>query len=330
MGMEELTSIGRSNIATLSSMTNDHSNPQQGTGTIKAVTQSKEEAAGDQECSEVGVKPPSPPSSNCVEDKRKLFVGGLPTDITDPEFRDFFSQFGELKESLVMFDTETRRSRGFGFVTYVDPDVSKSVLQMGNHGDGIGRLVMRGKTCEVKAAAPKGHAPTRGGKSNRANRGGSRNQHHMHPFVNPGHFPAMYQNDGYNLPFHHEVYMAASNGYSTRIYHPALPTYGQPQSHGSPVFNGERDPKAVGLAGAPYFFAPPIAMPHAEHFSTGNEIPSHQFPAYFQQHGYAFIPVVSGPIHAQSPFMEDAHVTRTTEASVQAMETMNNAGEAVL
>ena len=41
--------------------------------------------------------------------------------VTDPEFRFFFSQFGELQESVVMFDRETRRSRGFGFVTYVDP-----------------------------------------------------------------------------------------------------------------------------------------------------------------------------------------------------------------
>ncbi len=41
--------------------------------------------------------------------------------VTDPEFRYFFSQFGELHESIVMFDRVTRRSRGFGFVTYVNP-----------------------------------------------------------------------------------------------------------------------------------------------------------------------------------------------------------------
>lgn len=46
--------------------------------------------------------------------------------VTDPEFRHFFSQFGELHEAVVMFDRVTRRSRGFGFVTYVDP-VSESI-----------------------------------------------------------------------------------------------------------------------------------------------------------------------------------------------------------
>jgi len=41
--------------------------------------------------------------------------------VTDPEFKEFFSKFGELREAVVMFDRDTGRSRGFGFVTYVDP-----------------------------------------------------------------------------------------------------------------------------------------------------------------------------------------------------------------
>ena len=55
------------------------------------------------------------------KDARKLFVGGLPSDITDQQFRTFFEQFGELLDSVVMFDRDTHRSRGFGFVTFVDP-----------------------------------------------------------------------------------------------------------------------------------------------------------------------------------------------------------------
>ncbi len=47
--------------------------------------------------------------------------------VTDPEFQHFFSQFGELHEAVVMFDRVTRRSRGFGFVTYVNP-VSKLIV----------------------------------------------------------------------------------------------------------------------------------------------------------------------------------------------------------
>jgi RNA recognition motif-containing protein len=75
--------------------------------------------------------------------------------VTDQEFRLFFEQFGTVLDSVVMFDRETKNSRGFGFVTFADPDVSKSLLQKGDHSDGIGRLNMRGKTCEVKLAVPK-------------------------------------------------------------------------------------------------------------------------------------------------------------------------------
>lgn len=41
--------------------------------------------------------------------------------VTDEEFLEFFSQFGTVVDAIVMFDRDTRRSRGFGFVTYEDP-----------------------------------------------------------------------------------------------------------------------------------------------------------------------------------------------------------------
>ena len=44
----------------------------------------------------------------------------MPT-VTSEEFRDFFGKFGLLVDSVVMFDRETQRSRGFGFVTFEDP-----------------------------------------------------------------------------------------------------------------------------------------------------------------------------------------------------------------
>lgn len=40
--------------------------------------------------------------------------------VTAAEFQEFFAQFGEITDSVVMFDRETHRSRGFGFVTYED------------------------------------------------------------------------------------------------------------------------------------------------------------------------------------------------------------------
>jgi RNA recognition motif-containing protein len=40
--------------------------------------------------------------------------------VTEGEFREFFEQFGVLIDSVVMFDRDTGRSRGFGFVTFED------------------------------------------------------------------------------------------------------------------------------------------------------------------------------------------------------------------
>lgn len=40
--------------------------------------------------------------------------------VTEEEFLTFFEQFGSLEDAVVMFDRETHRSRGFGFVTFQD------------------------------------------------------------------------------------------------------------------------------------------------------------------------------------------------------------------
>lgn len=48
----------------------------------------------------------------------KIFVGGLSTETTEEEFKDYFSRFGPIKDAVVMFDRNTNRSRGFGFITF--------------------------------------------------------------------------------------------------------------------------------------------------------------------------------------------------------------------
>ena len=65
-----------------STHTNDHSNPQQGTSAMKANVQMKQDTVqqATRERHPATTKSIAPSSSNYVEDKRKLFVGGLPTD----------------------------------------------------------------------------------------------------------------------------------------------------------------------------------------------------------------------------------------------------------
>ena len=50
----------------------------------------------------------------------KLFVGGLSFTTTDEALNCYFSTFGPIKEAIVMRNPSSKRSRGFGFVTYVE------------------------------------------------------------------------------------------------------------------------------------------------------------------------------------------------------------------
>ena len=50
----------------------------------------------------------------------KLFVGSLSWDTTDDGLRSAFEAFGGLEDAKVITDRETGRSRGFGFVTFVN------------------------------------------------------------------------------------------------------------------------------------------------------------------------------------------------------------------
>ncbi|CAD7687010.1 unnamed protein product [Nyctereutes procyonoides] len=54
------------------------------------------------------------------EQLRKLFFGGLSFETTDESLRSHFEQWGTLTDCVVMRDPDTKSSRGFGFVTYVD------------------------------------------------------------------------------------------------------------------------------------------------------------------------------------------------------------------
>jgi RNA-binding protein Musashi len=48
----------------------------------------------------------------------KIFVGGLPHNLDKEEFREYFEEFGEISDCVIMLDRETQKPRGFGFITY--------------------------------------------------------------------------------------------------------------------------------------------------------------------------------------------------------------------
>merc|ERR1719253_889365 len=49
----------------------------------------------------------------------KVFVGGLASKTTEETLLKVFSQYGQVAQSNVLLDPASRRSRGFGYVTFV-------------------------------------------------------------------------------------------------------------------------------------------------------------------------------------------------------------------
>lgn len=57
-------------------------------------------------------------NSPSIQGVKKVFVGALSADTTQEDLRKYFSKFGNVTEAVVMYDGQTGRSRGFGFVSF--------------------------------------------------------------------------------------------------------------------------------------------------------------------------------------------------------------------
>ncbi|GAB4828475.1 RNA binding motif protein 24 [Ancistrocladus abbreviatus] len=55
----------------------------------------------------------------------KVFVGGLAWETDSDTLRRYFEQFGEILEAVVITDKNTGRSKGYGFVTFRDPEAAR-------------------------------------------------------------------------------------------------------------------------------------------------------------------------------------------------------------
>ncbi|XP_043574163.1 RNA-binding protein Musashi homolog 2b isoform X15 [Chiloscyllium plagiosum] len=85
-------------------------------------------------------------------DPGKMFIGGLSWQTSPDSLRDYFSKFGEIRECMVMRDPTTKRSRGFGFVTFTDPASVDKVLAQPHHE-------LDSKTIDPKVAFPRRAQP---------------------------------------------------------------------------------------------------------------------------------------------------------------------------
>jgi heterogeneous nuclear ribonucleoprotein A1/A3 len=79
-------------------------------------------------------------------DLRKLFVRSLSYETTSAELNEFFSQFGEVSEAVVLTNRDTGTSKGYGFVTMATSAAAAEALLEPTKQ-------LAGRTCHVKLAA---------------------------------------------------------------------------------------------------------------------------------------------------------------------------------
>jgi RNA recognition motif-containing protein len=58
----------------------------------------------------------------------KLFVGGLSANTTEDDMRNYFSQFGKVREASIVINRQTGVSRGFGFCEFYESSAAQKVL----------------------------------------------------------------------------------------------------------------------------------------------------------------------------------------------------------
>ncbi|XP_054280440.1 heterogeneous nuclear ribonucleoprotein A1, A2/B1 homolog [Macrosteles quadrilineatus] len=94
------------------------------------------------------VKSDFPASGKEPEHVRKLFIGGLDYRTTDDSLKAHFEKWGEIVDVVVMKDPKTKRSRGFGFITYSQASMVDEAQNARPHK-------VDGRVVEPKRAVPR-------------------------------------------------------------------------------------------------------------------------------------------------------------------------------
>ncbi|KAL8224976.1 hypothetical protein R6Q57_017533 [Mikania cordata] len=177
---------------------------------------------------------------------KKIFVGGLPSTLTEEQFRQYFESYGDVTDVVIMFDQNTNRPRGFGFISFDTEDAVDRVLQKTFHE-------LNNKLVEVKRALPKDANPGGGGGGGGSRGGGYQSN-------NAGSFDS--QIDG-------NRFMQQNSGGS----YPAYTGYGQP-SYGFGAPNGGAGYGGYGSYGASGYGGPVGAYGNPNVGSNPNAIKS--------------------------------------------------------
>lgn len=78
----------------------------------------------------------------------RLYIGSLHFNITEEMLRGIFEPFGRIESIQLMMDSETGRSKGYGFITFADAECAKNALEQLNGFELAGRPMKVGHVTE--------------------------------------------------------------------------------------------------------------------------------------------------------------------------------------
>lgn len=82
-----------------------------------------------------------------------IFIANLDWEITSDDLRTTFSTFGEVTYAHVVFEKDTKRSKGYGYVEMENTDHAINAIQA------LNGMEINGRRLDVKIASPKGNRP---------------------------------------------------------------------------------------------------------------------------------------------------------------------------
>src|SRR3954469_2148893 len=102
----------------------------------------------------------------------KLYVGNLSFRVTSEDLQEHFGAAGAVESANVVYDRETGRSRGFGFVEMASPDDANAAIAQFNGQEYDGRNMV---VNEARPREDRGNGGGGGGGGYRGGRGGGGN-----------------------------------------------------------------------------------------------------------------------------------------------------------
>ncbi|MEM6750259.1 MAG: RNA-binding protein [Planctomycetota bacterium] len=85
-----------------------------------------------------------------------IYIGNLPYDTTAEDLTHLFEGFGSVEKSAIVFDRETGRSRGFGFVEMPERAAASQAIEK------LAGESFRGRPLTINEARPRGSGNSRG------------------------------------------------------------------------------------------------------------------------------------------------------------------------